>query len=300
MNKKQIIKELKSIELNDIIEDFQKLRDIGKKPKINTQDLNSKVGVDIVDYFTFEERLHTIGNHHIHFFQFLEELSEWKKKPYVQNMVRFYQNDPQKRNTPPIKMWYRIFSLYFGSINIFKPLTAMNVYKLFGATSILDPTMGWGGRLIGACALDIPHYIGIDMNVALKDPYKKLKSFLSQRSSTQATLLFKNALKVNYSLYEYDLVLTSPPYYNIEKYNNTQVWETKEEWNEQFYIPLFTKTMNGLKKGGWYCINIPIEIYENICVPLWGTSDKKIPLNISSRLKDGTYKEYIYCFRKGW
>jgi hypothetical protein len=297
MDETKIIEQLKPIKEQDIIEDFRVLRDIGKH-KITVQHLNSKLGSDIVDYFTFAERLHTTGNHGIDFFDFLKQLPELKKKDYVKNMVRFYKTDPEKKNTPPMKMWYRIFSLYFGSINIFKPLVAMNIYKMFGAKSVLDPTMGWGGRFIGAAALDITHYIGIDMNVALREPYQKMKRFLSQTSSTKATLLFKNALKVNYSLYKYDMVFTSPPYYNIEKYNNTKTWETKEEWNTEFYIPLFTKTMAGLDVGGWYCINIPIEIYDNVCYHLWGKANKKIPLNISSRLKDGTYKEYIYCWNK--
>ena len=38
-----------------------------------------------------------------------------------------------------------------------------------------DPCMGWGGRLVGACALDIPKYIGIDLNKSLEKGKKTLE-----------------------------------------------------------------------------------------------------------------------------
>ena len=176
----------------------------------------------------------------------------------------------------------------------------MNIYQLFRPRSILDFTMGWGGRYIGACALNIPHYIGIDMNHELKGAYKEMKEFTrSCGSTTQSKFIFKNALMVDYSQYEYDCVLTSPPYYNIETYRGMKTWTTKEAWNREFYVPLFTKTMRFLSKGGWYCLNISEEIYE-VCIPLWGKATKKIPLTISTREKSkkNRYKEYIYCWNK--
>ena len=39
----------------------------------------------------------------------------------------------------------------------------MEIYHLFNPHTVLDPTMGWGGRLVGACVLDVPKYIGIDL-----------------------------------------------------------------------------------------------------------------------------------------
>ena len=67
---------------------------------------------------------------------------------------------------------------------------------------------------------------------------------------------------------DYDMVFTSPPYYNKEIYGGNIVYETKEEWDKKFYIPLFKKTWDNLKVGGFYCLNVPVCIYNKICIIL--------------------------------
>jgi hypothetical protein len=56
-----------------------------------------------------------------------------------------------------------------------------------------------------------------------------------------------------------------------------------------------------MDRGGWYCLNIPVELYERVCLKLFGGADKKIPLKKKSRQKGGgeNYKEYIYVWKKG-
>jgi len=181
--------------------------------------------------------------------------------------------------------------------NQFKAIIAMNIYCKYKPTSILDFTMGWGGRLVGACALNIPKYTGIDLNTDLKQPYTEMVTFLKQYSSTKIKLYFKDALKVDYSKIDYDLVLTSPPYYNIEIYKGTQKI-TKEEWNKNFYEPLFSKTWEHLKKGGYYCLNVPEEVYKNVCLKIFGRPTHKILLPKAKRFANSTYKEYIYVWFK--
>ena len=41
---------------------------------------------------------------------------------------------------------------------------AMEIYTKYQPTTVLDFCAGWGGRLVGACALNIKEYIGIEMN----------------------------------------------------------------------------------------------------------------------------------------
>lgn len=298
MREEEIIKELSTINENDIIEDYNKLLNISN----NNKNLNnSKIGSNIVNFFTLKERLNTIGNHHINFFQFLDRLPEYENKKYIQKMVKYYKTTPEKRNTSEIKMWYRIFSLYFGSINIFKPLTAINIYNKFECSKILDPTMGWGGRLVGACVLNKKEYIGIDSNKNLREPYKQMVNFLSKYSKTKIKLFFCDSLNIDYSLLDYDMVFTSPPYYNKEIYTSMKIYKTKEEWEQNFYYPLFNKTYFSLKRGGFFCLNIPIEIYEKVCIPILGKYHYKYPLEFSKRnitAKNKRYKEYIYCWHK--
>lgn len=174
----------------------------------------------------------------------------------------------------------------------------MEIYYKFKPHTVLDFTMGWGGRLVGACALDVPKYIGIDLNKNLEKPYKEMKEKLEELGTkTDIQLIFKNALDVDYSKMKYDMVLTSPPYYNIEIYKGTKK-QSKEEWKNNFYDPIFSKTYKYLQKGGLYILNIPQEIYNDICIPLLGKADILYPLKITRRKKDINYKEYLYIWKK--
>ena len=134
-------------------------------------------------------------------------------------MIKYYG---YTRENAPIKVWKNVFRLYFGSISIFKPIVAMYIYNKFNPKSILDMTMGWGGRLVGACALDIEKYTGIEINSNLYKPYKNMLKFLCGKTKTKVKLFFEDAVKFDYSKIDYDLVLTSPPYYNIEIYRKNK------------------------------------------------------------------------------
>lgn len=250
----------------------------------------SRVGNKTVNYFTRVERLDTIGKKGINFYDFLYNKNEFLKKKYIQNLIKYYDGD---QNLGLIKA----FNLYYGSINIFKPLIAMQVYCLFKPTSVLDFTAGWGGRLIGASVLNIEKYTGIDMNKDIEPKYKKMIKFLKDKSKTKIKMIFKDALKVDYSKIDYDLVLTSPPYFNTEIYKGTKI-RSEEGWIKDFYEPLFTKTFKHLKKNGWYCLNIPDNIYERVAKPMFGKPNKIIDFQKSMRGYNIKYTEKIYCWNK--
>lgn len=283
--------------MEDIDRDFSRLREIGCRA--NRQSSRVLVGNRVVDAFTFTERLNTVGTKGIDFYDFWKHRESYSRKPYVKRYLEFARR--QHRQTEE-KMWYNLFRFYFTSINCFRPLVAMEFYCRYSPRSILDMTAGWGGRLVGACALDIPHYIGFDNNARLKIPYQKLSAFLRERSSTKIDLQIQDALQVDYSQFDYDMVFTSPPYYNLEMYGARadDGRKTKEEWDAEFYRPLFSRTYEHLAKKGHYCLNIPAEIYERVCVPLWGPCLERFPLKKSDRQSKKTrqYVEYVYVWRK--
>jgi hypothetical protein len=289
--KRNIAKKIIDLREKDVENDFINLKEIGCEKKKAL----SQTGNDIVNYFTFVERLNTIGNKNLNFYDVWQNKNALAKKKYVNNIISFYKN--RKTKYPEAKVWYRISNLYFSAISIFKPQIAMDIYCLYNPTTILDFTMGWGGRLVGACALNVPKYIGIDMNTNLKTPYNKMTHFLKKHSTTEIELYFQDALSIDYSKLDYDLVLTSPPYYNIETYGDN-VKKTKEEWDNSFYIPIFEKTFQHLKPGGHYCINIPNEVYENVAVKILGNPLTKIPLAKSKRTSSEKYNEFIYVWKK--
>jgi hypothetical protein len=66
--------------------------------------------------------------------------------------------------------------------------------------------------------------------------------------------------------------------------------------NEYFYIPIFTKTYNGLQKNGHYIINVNKEIYENVLKELLGEALDSFPLKKSKR--QNNYTEMVYVWVK--
>ena len=253
----------------------------------------SRVGNKTVDFFTRPMRWDTDGQKGMSFYDFLYNKSEFIKKPFIEKFLRESNQDEEGT-------LQRIFSMYYGSVNIFRPLIAMEFYCMFNPKSVLDFTMGWGGRLIAAAALNLPKYIGIDMNPDLEQPYREMVAFLKDKTSTEIILKFQNALSVDYSKLVYDMVFTSPPYYNVEIYTGTHRI-TKDEWDNNFYRPIIEKTYAGLKKGGWYCLNIPEEVYERIAKAVLGKATRSVPFRKNVRgIKGGkeTYGEMVYCWNK--
>jgi hypothetical protein len=81
-------------------------------------------------------------------------------------------------------------------------------------------------------------------------------------------------------------------------YNGATNQKTKEEWDEQFYKPIFQKTYKHLKSGGYYCLNIPEEVFKTVAINILGKPETKIPLPKSQRSAGEKYHEYIYVWVK--
>jgi hypothetical protein len=63
-----------------------------------------------------------------------------------------------------------------------------------------------------------------------------------------------------------------------------------------FYIPVISNTYKYLQKGGYYCLNVNKDMYEDICVNLLGSANDIIPLKKSKR--QNNYEEFIYIWHK--
>lgn len=295
-----VSKSIKMLTLNDAIADFNKLKllsDNFVKDPFNISP-RCRIGNNIVDYFTFTERLNTKGKYDINFFDFLVNIEEFKKKKFIANMLKYYEDVKNKNKTKNNYVVLKeVYNICISAINIFRPLVAIEIYTKYKPTSVLDFTCGWGGRLVGACALNIPNYIGIDINTNLINPYLEMKTFFKNISETNVDIFFENAVNFDYSKITYDMVLTSPPYFFLEKYSNNETYNnSKTEMKNNFYIPVISNTYKYLKQGGYYCLNINKEIYEDICIELLGVATDMIPLKKSKRQND--YEEYIYVWHK--
>ena len=296
-----MIKQLSNISKEEALADYEKLEEVGCDGLTKIPPL-SKIGNKVVDYFTFPQRIETKGKSNINFFEFWDKRFQFAKKPYIQRILEYLKN--KNPDNSALKIWRSIYNLYFSSITIFRPLVAMGIYCRYKPQCVLDFNMGWGGRLVGACAVDVPKYIGIDLNKSLKKPYMEMIKMLKPLTDTKIDVRFQDALKVDYSKLDYDMVFTSPPYYNLEIYEGT-VKKTKEDWDAEFYKPVFEMTWTHLKKDGHYCLNVPREVYERVCLKVFGKADELIPLVKAERKRVGEakdpskkYGEFIYVWKK--
>lgn len=123
------------------------------------------------------------------------------------------------------------------SISFFKPLLAAYLYQSYlgdvDKPIVFDPCCGFGGRMVGF-KLSYPNgtYIGCEPNV---DTYKELK---------ELALNFDNVILHNCKFedlsidFDYDLALTSIPYFDLEEYSQVMVYNNFDDWCEKFIKPL--------------------------------------------------------------
>ena len=293
--KKEITLLIKPNNLILIEKEIVQLQKIGSNASEMSE--RCRLGNAIVDYFTFLQRLHTRGKYNVNYFEFIANIEEFKEKKFIQNMLNYYdivKNKNKKKNQYIVLK--EVYNICISAINIIRPLVYMEIYSKYQPQTILDFCAGWGGAVTAACILNIPNYIGIEINHHLKIPYNDLTNFLSTYSQTKVNMLFQNALEVDYSILEYDFVFTSPPYYFIQKYENNPIYTSKDEMDKLFYIPLFTKTFANLKQGGNYLLNVNKEVYERVCVPILGEAYEKYPYKKSKR--QNKYQEIVYVWKK--
>jgi hypothetical protein len=297
LEKKFIANKIKNISLNDVDNEMNELIKIGKDA--HTIGSRSRIGNNVVDFFTFVERLDTKGKYDTNFFEFIENIDEFKKKKFIQTMLTYYKDVKNKNNTKNEYIVYKeVYNICISAINIMRPLNCMEIYSKYKAKRVLNFCAGWGGSAVAAAALNLDAYYGVEINTSLQEPYDNMVSYLKTKSATFFDVRFADAVEFDYSEFNYDMVFSSPPYYFIEKYANNVKYESKKDMDEKFYKPLFSKTYNGLQFGGHYIINICKEVYDNVLKGILGEAHEIFPLKKSKR--QNNYTEMVYVWIKNY
>ena len=180
-----------------------------------------------------------------------KRIDVWKK-------CNRYAPDARPDNAPLrlFELWRRLN----GAIVFFKPTVAIYMYNRFKATAVLDPTAGWGGRMLAAAAMNIK-YTGIDTNTNMIPAYEGIMHLIENEN---VKMIWQDALTVDFSEIDYDFVLTSPPYINIEVYEKMTPYESKEAFYKKFLIPLIDKCRASIRRNGKVCINIDVKMYDDL------------------------------------
>jgi len=117
----------------------------------------------------------------------------------------------------------------------------------------------------------------------------------TERSKLRLNMIWDSCLNVDFSTLDYDCVLTSPPYVNLEVYENMTMFENDEKYYKGFLIPMIEKSLKHIKKGGKVCINISPKMYEALKKNGMRNCDEQLHLLQQKRLgKDKGDLIYIW------
>jgi DNA modification methylase len=217
----------------------------------------------------------------------------WKDPQIRSKMIEYAMRWNSKTEAELTKANIRAaLDFNFGSVANFRPAVAKYVYKRFKANSVLDPSSGWGNRMLTAMSMDID-YIGVDSNTKLRPGYKKM--FSTFKSKSNVDIITAKSQDVDYYKYSYDLIFTSPPYFDIERYDGMG-YVDKETFLDDYFIPTFSNAYQSLNPGGHIAINCPQEMIKHLS---FIGKFKKIKMPIANRNGGGhDAHELIYWLKK--
>ena len=121
---------------------------------------------------------------------------------------------------------------------------------------ILDMSAGWGDRLVASLQLGAV-YTGFDPSSNMRIVYDDILSSFPSDGSSVTTLPFEDAVLTE----QYDIALTSPPYYDVEIYNDEETqsiqrYPTYELWMREFLLPSLTKMIDALSERGYLILHL--------------------------------------------
>lgn len=177
----------------------------------------------------------------------------WHDPVALRKAIQF-QIDYGNPTTP--RRVLRAVSLRYRTPTIFRPLVAKFIYENFcprnGRT--WDPCAGYGGRLLGALAAGV-QYCGTDVDEETVSGNIKLAAAVGGTASVHLSPA------ESFDPPPVDLVFTSPPYFDREKYSaeRSQSWlryDELESWISGFLKPVIERSRNALAFGGFLVLNI--------------------------------------------
>lgn len=172
----------------------------------------------------------------------------WHREKILRWAIRFQldQGDP----VLPHRV-LRAITMQHRTPSVFRPTVARWVYETYCPTggSVWDPCSGYGGRLLGAHLAGVK-YTGTDVDPETVAGNRELAKFLGSTAQ-----VVQCPAEVFTPPGDLDLVFTSPPYFDRERYSQEvrQSWKqygsSLEAWVEGFLAPVVRSAMKALKPG---------------------------------------------------
>lgn len=216
---------------------------------------------DVLPIDTRSRPGHKILDHwHPHFY----EVRNWKGVS-VRSLVtapqleKAFLTNIQMHSTPYKSEIRRMLVMTggLGNVTKYRAVTSKAIVQFFGAKTVLDPCIGWGGRMLGSLAAGA-EYTGCEPD---PNTVRGLRGLLGDIGKT-ATILDQPAEVAlpTIPVGEFDLVLTSPPYFNLELYTagdqSTTNHPSWDAWVETWLTPVILSSLAKLKTGGTSCWSV--------------------------------------------
>ena len=153
------------------------------------------------------------------------------------------------------------------AVGNFRPTAARAIYSRFQQLGPLDLVVdfcaGWGGRMVGALSMGL-NYVGIDPNTVSLAANQELANDICKEfpSLPKPELVCACAEDVlGKGRWNPDLIFTSPPYFDVEKYSDEETQSYKrhptiDKWYEGFLGACIRGAYHDLKPGGHLALNI--------------------------------------------
>jgi 16S rRNA G966 N2-methylase RsmD len=132
---------------------------------------------------------------------------------------------------------------------------ALSILNIFKPRAWLDPTAGWGERLIAAMwsPAYLRTYVGVDSNKAMTPAYQAMIRDLDVYARTKDTLQVHTGRLQDVLprlRRKFDLVFTSPPFFTVDTYEDADAWPSVQAYIDTFLKPLVEWSTKRLEAGG--------------------------------------------------
>jgi 16S rRNA G966 N2-methylase RsmD len=238
--------------------------------------------------------------------------SSWNKE----NLIKVLRWNRKSQSTPYLSELKR--GIYFCTgltkNTMFRPHLAKTIVSNFAGQIVLDPCCGWGGRMLGTVSAG-KKYIGFEPNVETYNNLLSLAEFLNIKHKVEIYNVGAEYMN-DYMKEKVDIILTSPPYFNLEIYSDEKTqsenqYSSYEQWRDLWLADVIKKSISHLNDFGVSCWNVHsvgkmkmIEDVAKIHHDLDFKKEKEFSLNSSKRqanqseAKKDKNSDITICYKK--
>ena len=171
----------------------------------------------------------------------------------------------KKHQSPTYHNLHEALYLHNKACNNFRISVCLEVLKIFKPKKWLDISAGWGDRLLSALLYaqidaqtdkQFQMYCGVDPNPCLHPYYKEMIKTFDPLGQKEYILLQDGFETAKLPNTKFDLVLSSPPFFDLEIYskaisNSLVKYKSEDSWFNGFLMPSLYKANDYLELGGY-------------------------------------------------